>query len=169
MKIRNNIADKKWNKPPDDWIKINVDATGAQNGYIGFGCVIQNSKGQFIGARCGRIRSNWSSKEAEALSLKKAIIWIKHLQLDCCIFETDSQNLAYACYGEDGCAYFNTIVGDCKLVLKHFNHVLVKFVFRSTNCVAHELARTALSMSDLGEWHVTPPDFLNHVLDSDLI
>ena len=107
---RNQIADKKWNKPPDDWIKINVNATRAQNGYIGFGCVVRNSQGQFIGARCGRIRGNWSSKEADALSLKEAIIWIKHLQPDCCIFLTDSQSLAYACYGERMVVLISTLL-----------------------------------------------------------
>lgn len=70
---------------------------------------------------------------------------------------------------EDGKSYFNTIVSDCKLVLNHFNHVLVKFAFRSVNCVAHLVAQTSHSMSDLEEWYVTPPDFLHHVLDSVLI
>lgn len=54
LSARNIMADKKWRKPPDDWYKINVDATGACNGYIGFGCVIRDS---------------------QALSLKEAIIW----------------------------------------------------------------------------------------------
>lgn len=31
------VVDKKWRKPPDDWLKVNVDATGACNGYVGFG------------------------------------------------------------------------------------------------------------------------------------
>ncbi|KAK1400059.1 hypothetical protein POM88_009922 [Heracleum sosnowskyi] len=88
--VRKDIADKKWNKPPNDWFKINVDASGAHNGYIGFGCVIRNSQGHFIGARCGRIRGSWSPKEAEALSLREALMWTKKLNLDCCIFETDS-------------------------------------------------------------------------------
>lgn len=35
--------DRKWTRPPDGWIKFNVDATGAQNGHIGVGCVIRNS------------------------------------------------------------------------------------------------------------------------------
>lgn len=53
--------------------------------------------------------------------------------------------------------------------MKHFNHVLVKFVFRSANCVAHLLVQTAHFMSDHREWHVTSPNFLTHVLDFDLI
>ena len=93
----------------------------------------------------------------------------KKLRMDFCEFETDSQVLATACYGEDGNSYFHTIVSYCKLELKHFKHVLVKFVFRSANSVAHLLAQTAHYMSDLGEGHVTSPAFLNHVLYGDLI
>lgn len=54
-------------------------------------------------------------KEADALSLKEALMWTKQLQLDYCIFETDSQTLALACYVKDGSSYFNTIVSDGKL------------------------------------------------------
>lgn len=35
------------------------------------------------------------------------------------------------------------------------------------NCVAHLLVKVAHSMSGLGEWHITPPEFINQVLDSD--
>lgn len=86
-----------------------------------------------------------------------------------CEFETDSQVLAAACHGKDGSSYFNTIVSDCKLVVEHFNHVLVKFAFRSANCVTHLLAQIVHSMSDLEQWHVTPPNFSSHVLNSDFV
>ena len=33
-----NTANGEWSKPPDEWIKINVDATGANNGGVGIGC-----------------------------------------------------------------------------------------------------------------------------------
>lgn len=38
---------------------------------------------------------------------------------------------------------------------------------RSANRVAHELARVTCSMSDTGEWYITPPDFITHVLAID--
>lgn len=47
--------------------------------------------------------------------------------------------------------------------------MLVKFIFRFVNCVAHLLAQNVYSMSDLEEWHVTTSDFLNHVPVFDLI
>lgn len=158
-----------WSKPTGEWLKVNTDATGARNGGIGIGCVIRNSQGQFVGARARRIEGDWHPNEAEAISLKEALSWCKLLNLNYCIFETDSKILANACSGRRGESYFDTIVSDCQKELKHFDHVRVEFVYRSANCVAHLLAKVAHSMSGLGEWHVTPPEFLNHVLDSDHI
>lgn len=131
--------DRKWSRSTDEWIKVNVDATCAHNGHIGVGCVVRNSHGQFIGVRCRQVIGNWSPKETEAISLREALLWTKMLQVDFCEFETDSHVLDSACYEEDGSSYFNTIVGDCKLELNHFNHVLDKFVFRYVNFVAHLL------------------------------
>lgn len=149
-----SVADRS--KPPDGWLKVNIDATGARNDGIGVGCVVRNAQGEFVGARCKRIGESWCPKEAEAISLKEALSWTKSLNLHHCIFETDPKVLPITCNGRGGDAYFDTIVSDCKRELKHFDHVLVKFVYRSANCVAHLLAIAAHSMSDLGEWLVTP-------------
>lgn len=61
-----------------------------------------------------------------------------------CVFKTDSKNLADACNDK---AYFGTIVSDCIFLMKHIDHVLVKFVFRSANMLAHVLAKATYSMS----------------------
>ncbi|KAL1818603.1 hypothetical protein ACET3Z_013472 [Daucus carota] len=65
------------------------------------------------------------------------------------LLERDSKVLAMACNGRGGDANFDTIVSDCKQELKHFDNVLVEFVYKSANGVAH-------FMYDLGEWLVTP-------------
>ncbi|KAL8155961.1 hypothetical protein AgCh_001133 [Apium graveolens] len=44
-----------------------------------------------------------------------------------------------------GRSYFNTIVEDCSELFKHYVEVLINFVPRSANSVAHMLARAALS------------------------
>lgn len=73
-----------------------------------------------------------------------------------CIMVTDSQMLAEACNGRPGEAIFGIIVQDCVNLLKHINPVLVRFVYRSTNNVAHTLAKAAYSMSGGGEWFDNP-------------
>lgn len=164
-----NEAGKNWCKPPDGWYKVNCDASGVVNDCVGIGCVVRDSQGSFVAARCRRVEGSWNPREAEAISLKEAMSWIKDLELKCCVFETDSRVLVLACNGQGEESYFHTITSDCVQLLKHFDRVLVEFVYRSANRVAHELAKAAHSMSGPGEWFVTPPDFINHVLDNDII
>ena len=156
-------------KPLDGWcrFKIKCDASEVVNGCIGIGCIIRDAQGSFVGARCCKIEGSWQPREAEAISLKEAIAWIKSLNLKCCSFETDSQVLAHACNGQSGESNFHTIVSDCIKDLKHIDQVLVDFVYRSANRVAHLLASAAHSMSGCSEWLVTPPEFINHVLIAD--
>lgn len=70
-------AGRNWSKPPDGWLKVNCDASGAVNGAIGIGCVLQNSQGDFVGARCRKVEGSWNPMEAEAISLKEALAWAR--------------------------------------------------------------------------------------------
>lgn len=67
------------------------------------------------------------------------------------MFETDAKHLADACNGVSGGSYFHTIVLDCVDCFKHFKNVLVKFIRRFANVVAHKLAKATNSRSDLQE------------------
>lgn len=80
------------------------------------------------------------------------------------MFETNLQSLVVACNGHLDAGFFGTLVGDCVYLLKHTNSVQVKFVYTSANIVAHTLAKTAYSMSDVGEWYITS-HIINHVPD----
>lgn len=157
-----------WSKPTDGWVKVNTDAALFQDGSVGVGCIMRDSQGVFLGARCGRIVGAWSPREAEAIAMKEALSWVISRRKHQCIMETDSRVLVQACNGQTGEAMFGTLVDDCIHLLKHINPVLVKFTYRSANSVAHDLARAAYSMSEVRVWHVSPPDFLVHVLANDL-
>lgn len=75
--------------------------------------------------------------------------------------------MANACNENPGEAYFKTIVSDCIYIMKHMDHVLVGFAYGSANDVAHALAKATYFMSDVGKWHVTPHNFIHHVLQID--
>lgn len=165
----NEAGARLWSKPAEGWVKANIDAAVFSDGSIGIGGVIRDSQGQFLGARSRRIRGAWQPREAEAIGLKEALSWVIDQGYSHCIFETDSAPLAAACNGSPGNAYFGALVGDCLHLLKHINPVLVVFAYRSTNRVAHALAKASYSLSDLGEWYVTPPMFLKSVLEFDMV
>ncbi|KAL8119749.1 hypothetical protein AgCh_017015 [Apium graveolens] len=163
------MGDYIWRKPMDGWVKVNTDAAVFQNGSIGVGCVMRDSQGLFLGARCCRLQGAWSPREAEAIGMKEALSWVIARRNHHCIIESDAQVLVAACNGKPGVAIFGTIVDDCNQLLKHINPVLVKFVYRSANSVAHALAKASYSMSDVGEWVNAPSDFISYVLERDLI
>lgn len=160
---------KRWNPPPQGWMKVNTDASVfGESRSIGVGGVIRDASGEFIRARARKVMANLQPREAEALSLKEALSWVKDLGYKRCIFETDAKVLAEACRGTNGKAYFHTIVLDCIEFFKHFEDVQVEFVHRSANAVAHTLARATHSMSGTQEWCIAP-SFISDVLLIDSI
>ena len=136
---------------------------------IGVGAVIRSDQGDFVQACTRRFDSLLQPREAEAISLREALSLVKELGFKNCVFETDAKQLDDACNGVHGESYFHTIVLDCVDYCKHFENVLVKFVHRSVNVVAHKLARATSSMSDLQEWITNPPDFVHESLVYDSI
>ncbi|KAL8103570.1 hypothetical protein AgCh_027952 [Apium graveolens] len=144
-----NMAQKtgsrSWVKPPAGWIKINIDASwGLQPGSVGLGNVVRDETGNFLRARCSTTHATTQPRDAEALSLREALSWIKQWRRTKCIFETDSKLLVDALNGVRGRTYFDTIVSDCLELVKHFDDVLFAFTYRSANNVAHMLARVAV-------------------------
>lgn len=161
------VGDRVWTKPLVGWVKMNVDAAVYQCNSIGVGWVLRDVHGKFLGARCKRMKGAWRPHEADAISLKEAMSWVKEMQITHCVSVTDSKNFAAACNGKPGEAFFGTIVSDCIQLLKHIDHVLVEFAYRSANSVAPVLTKAAYSISDIGEWFVTPPYFIHHVFHID--
>lgn len=145
------------------WIKINTNETCRHEaGTIGLGCVIRDDKGDFVRARSNLVQANYQPRVAEALSLKKALAWTKNWRTSKCIFVADAKLLVDAVNtvnGNQGNSIFHTIVDDCKEILKHFEDVLVVFIHRSANSVAHLIAKGAYSMSGFQEWYHAAPDF----------
>lgn len=154
---QHKVGTLPWTKPPEGWIKINIDAACGQ-GTGGMGCVVRDDFGDFIRARCNVTTQKMQPREAEALSLREALSRLKDWRNGRCIFESDAKLLVDAINGTRGRSYFDTIVIDCLELLKHFEEVLVVFVHKSANNVAHMLARVACSMSGPQEWLYTAPD-----------
>lgn len=159
-----SLGRQHWEKPLEGWVKLNVDTTLFEDiSCTGLGSVARDAAGKFFRARNMRHEGLVSPREAEAMELKEALSWVKASNFKKCIFETDSQILAEACKGTRRRSHPETIVSK----FQHFDDVLVDFVRRSTNEVAHLLARAARSVSDFREWHENAPDTIYHVLISE--
>lgn len=155
------VGDRMWSKPPTGWVKVNVDAACKQNrNFVGVGCVIRDATGKFLRARSNVIEGSMQPRMPEALSLREALQWTRAWKSTRCIFESDCKLLVDAVNGRMGRSFFDTIVADCREEIKHFEELLVVFVHRSANTVAHMLAGATYSMSGLQEWYHTAPDFI---------
>ncbi|XP_074327738.1 uncharacterized protein LOC141665650 [Apium graveolens] len=139
---RRSIAVSKWEKPQQNWVKINIDAALFEDiGYVGMGSIVRGADGQFLLAHSVRREGMVPPREAEALSLKEALSWLKDKDFRRCIFETDSQVLAKAYNSVTGRSYFATIVRDCMDLFHHYDEVDVCFTRRSANSAAHSVRR----------------------------
>lgn len=107
------------------------------------------------------ITGNMQPRVAEAMSLREAMEWMKDWRYRRCIFESGAKLLVDAVNGKLGKTYFDTIAADCIELMKHFEEVLVIFVHRSANMIAHMLARATCSTSGLQEWLYTAPEFIS--------
>ena len=106
----------RWEKPTEGLCKLNVDATlFSQRGLVGFGCVLRGATGAFISDRVSTARLNLQPHEAEAMSVREALTWIKYNNIPNLIVEMDSQ-LVYNALMDSSDAFspFGMIIKDCK-------------------------------------------------------
>ena len=169
-KVTTNSSSRKWHRPQQGWIKVNTDAAVFMEwGSTGIGSVIRDAHGAFLRARNHKLQALYSPREVEAIGLKEALSWVKELGYKRCVFETDAKELAEACKNVQGDTYFHSIVVDCRDLFKHYDEVLVEYVPRSANVVAHVLARATHFMSGVHEWVDNPPDCILDALIIDSI
>ena len=81
----------RWNKPPYNWTKLNVDAAIFNNGSsTGLGCILRDHEGTFLAARSVNKQIRLQPREAKALSVREALHWIRIQSLSNVIVEMDS-------------------------------------------------------------------------------
>ncbi|KAH9768702.1 reverse transcriptase domain-containing protein [Citrus sinensis] len=135
-----------WGKPPQGWLKCNVDAGvfSSQSRYS-FGGVIRDSGGAFIAAKCQRFPGLFHLREAEALDVCEALSWIKNLQLSKIIVEIDCLNVYSALITPNTSPNdFGLIIADCQTVAQLIGEVRFFFVRRSANFAAHNVVRVGV-------------------------
>lgn len=55
---------KNWTKPPEGWVKINIDEACQQNdAFIGVGCISRDDRGGFLRARASKVRGRGYARE----------------------------------------------------------------------------------------------------------
>jgi len=134
----------RWKTPPVSWFKLNVDGALFQHPLAaGFGAILRDSSGTIVGARAGKIVGDFNSMEVEAVALWKALQWVKELDHDFLIVESDCEALVRALTGnlEDWRTVVRGVLLVCHDLLESFSNIQLLHVRREGNACAHILAK----------------------------
>ncbi|XP_019163454.1 PREDICTED: uncharacterized protein LOC109159798 [Ipomoea nil] len=160
----NDSAITNWSPPPHGWITCNVDAALFGDG-AGFGAVIRDHTGRFIAAHGGHLGCLDDPLLAEATAVERTLTWLKGLNRNNAIVETDCLNFSTAF--NSSCvdfSYVGSIVKQCLKLASDIGNIRVRHIKRSANQVAHVLARATDSPSVLGSWFDYPPPCIASLL-----
>ncbi|CAN1301431.1 hypothetical protein LINPERPRIM_LOCUS24956 [Linum perenne] len=124
----------EWHPLAEPLVKVNIDAT-----------IFQQDRLHGVGAALRSHDGTQPARECEENSMLMAIQWVKDLQIQGVILESDYQELVSAIKREDEDeSEFGSIVGRCKVELRSLLETMVNFVRRRGNQVAHELAKRSV-------------------------
>lgn len=101
------------------------------------------------------------------MACKEALSWLQRRGVREVELLSDSQILVSAFQQGDlfVChSYLGSIIEDCRSLSCSFDVFSIAFVRRTSNMVAHKLARKALDQS--GSWELSPPLFVTHLINS---
>ncbi|XP_042974616.1 uncharacterized protein LOC122306248 [Carya illinoinensis] len=137
-----------WKAPPYGYYKINWDAAvDHKNQRVGIGVIIRDSDGQVIGTMRKNKFLNPDPHLAEACAALHAVLLGSNIGLRNIFLEGDALNVVNAINGVgEHWGQAGMVIVDIQEILNCFNSWFVAYSQRSTNQVAHVLARNALSI-----------------------
>lgn len=98
---------------------------------MGFGCVVRDDLGHFVAARGSHWRGYYSSKEAEAVAIRESLSWLKTLNIDKVIIETDSLQVTQGLNSNLGDSSFHVVLSEIKNLMSMFTQSNLVFAKRS--------------------------------------
>ncbi|KAJ8444440.1 hypothetical protein Cgig2_005962 [Carnegiea gigantea] len=157
--INHRKCKNKWEKPTEDFVKVNVDAALIYDGCVGLGVVCRNEEGKIVTMAVKRLKVNWKSKLAD--------LRLGYTRL---VLESDSLLLISSLdRSGDDITMEQLVTDDILHLSSFFENFRYLHVKRVGNCVAHFVAK--LNPSTVDE-HVWVDNFSQGVValaDSDLI
>ncbi|XP_074342844.1 uncharacterized protein LOC141680548 [Apium graveolens] len=162
------VALNQWKEAQDR----SFDRLFVSSNRYSFEFAARNHKGELLEARSKCNGGTISPDFAEAMGIREALSWIKATQLENVVVEADFLVAVQVIRSEVAMdSYFGTLIQECRDLLKSMRGkgVILKFIKRSTNNLAHALARCSYSEADR-IWKVDEvyPEIM-HVLENDLI
>ncbi|MBA0670902.1 hypothetical protein Goklo_029448 [Gossypium klotzschianum] len=167
--LSNNIAKKKWKKPPKGFIKINFDAAVGEN-RIGYGTIIRDEEGFVLGGGGGFKKLRVSVQEAECMAFKESIDMARRLKLrEHVLFEMDHVELVNRINNLDKDV---TVIGarikECKAAFNFFKSAKLVWTERSCNNVANLLCKKMYSEAINSLFEIDYPSDIHNAVIRDV-
>ncbi|XP_031099793.1 uncharacterized protein LOC116003991 [Ipomoea triloba] len=141
-----------WKRPHFGKLKLNVDAAfDATKKRTGLGCILRDEEGKFIAALQQSCDNLYQPKIGEAIAIREALKWIKALNFQSFIVESDAQLVILGLKASSCMSSFDLILQDIRNLASDVYDISFSFAKRSANKAAHMLAREALFFADRRE------------------
>lgn len=148
---------------------MNVDASvyeGANSFSVGM--VTRDHQGSFLGAKTMRFAGHVSILEAELVGILEALKWVQELAYQEVIIESDSM-LSVAAINKNvqNLLELGNLINQCHAIIGGRVGIVVDFVKKQANKVAHKLARESCALNSFVVFS-SPPISLLGTLMSDV-
>ncbi|XP_021720022.1 uncharacterized protein LOC110687708 [Chenopodium quinoa] len=140
--VKRNRSSKHWIAPPRGIVKLNADASLADDGWAGLGVVARDDERKELFAATRRVRAWWPPEVAEAKALCFAVRITRKYGYEDVVLETDCQVVVNRL--SKGAVYFSDLDGileDILFLCNDFSSFTWAHVKRDGNNVAHHLAK----------------------------
>ncbi|CAN0853040.1 Putative ribonuclease H protein At1g65750, partial [Linum grandiflorum] len=155
----------RWHPPEAGYVKCNLDAAVFPQ-HIGLGLVVRDEIGHSLHFAMQCRPGHYEAREAEVTTLAEALVWVRDMGYEACIFETDCQPVVHAVNGTaSDLSEFGVRVAECRAILAEKTQFTVSWVRRNRNGVAHELARRSHNLTSTVVGETTPEWCQNFVND----
>jgi ribonuclease HI len=138
----------RWTAPPPGWVCVNVDAAlFPAEQRMGWGAVFRNHDGAFV-LSCSEGLNGFPAPElAEALAVRSALYMAKDRGFQKLVLVSDCLSLIQRISSSvRDRSVIGSVICDIKSLKSDFESCTFRFSSRSTNVVAHKLARSSVPL-----------------------
>ena len=107
--------------------------------------MLRNAQGQFVCCFTKCFNGLLNAKEAKAIGMREAVLWVRQQGVQQVIFETDAKSTVDALNNKKtDNSEFGSIISECRDLFNQMLRFKYNFIRREANVIAHSLARESL-------------------------
>ena len=165
----NPIIRHGWTKPPEDYVKLNVDASFDSNTGLRWYRSYYSRPPQIFYFMCGRWDPQFveDAATAEACALRNGLLLAGEVGCNKLVVESDCIEVVEVMqYGGNSLGAAATIYEDSTFLCRNFARVSFPHCSREANMAAHDLAK--FHEVNQAVWHGEPPPCIRAAIANDV-